>query len=188
MARSLTFILGGARSGKSDYAQALVEQTDAKVLFVATAAALDEEMQSRIAIHRSRRPAHWVTLEAPRQVGTAIQAAIPSEWVLLDCMTLLVSNLLVGLPEPIVEADYYSEVDKELNALLNAISDSQAKWIIVSNEVGLGLVPAYPMGRYFRDALGRVNQRLAQTADTVYFMVSGLPMLVKGGSTGSDLH
>jgi adenosylcobinamide kinase/adenosylcobinamide-phosphate guanylyltransferase len=188
MARSLTFILGGARSGKSDYAQALVEQTDAKVLFIATAAALDEEMQARIAVHRSRRPAHWSTLEAPRQVGAAIGAALPSEWVLLDCMTLLVSNLLVGLPEPIVEADYYAEVDKELNALLEAISNSQAKWVIVSNEVGLGLVPAYPMGRYFRDALGRVNQRLAQTADTVYFMVSGLPMLVKGGSSGSDLH
>jgi len=188
MARSLTFILGGARSGKSDYAQALVEQTEAKILFVATAAALDEEMQARIAVHRSRRPAHWVTLEAPRQVGVAIRAALPSEWVLLDCMTLLVSNILVGLPEPIVEADYYTEVDKELNGLLDAISNSRAKWVIVSNEVGLGLVPAYPIGRYFRDALGRVNQRLAQTADTVYFMVSGLPMLVKERSSGSDLH
>jgi adenosylcobinamide kinase/adenosylcobinamide-phosphate guanylyltransferase len=100
-------------------------------------------------------------------------------------MTLLVSNLLVGLPEPIIEADYYAEVDKELNALLEAISNSQAKWVIVSNEVGLGLVPAYPMGRYFRDALGRVNQRLAQAADTVYFMVSGVPMLVKGGTSRS---
>ena len=95
-------------------------------------------------------------------------------------MTLLVNNILVGFPEPIIEADYYAVVDKELDGLLDAISKSQAKWVIVSNEVGLGLVPAYPLGRFFRDALGRVNQRLAQAADTVYFMVSGLPMLVKG--------
>ena len=188
MAHSLTFILGGARSGKSDFAQALVDQTGGKVLFVATAAALDEEMQTRIAAHRSHRPAHWTTLEAPHQVGEALRAAPPSEWILLDCMTLLVSNLLVGLPEPIIETDYYAAVEKELNGLLDAISKSPSRWVIVSNEVGLGLVPVYPMGRFFRDALGRVNQRLAQVADTVYFMVSGLPMLVKGGSPRPDLH
>ena len=188
MARSLTLILGGARSGKSDYAQALVDQAGGKVLFVATAAALDEEMQARISVHRSHRPAHWTTLEAPHQVGEALRTAPPSEWILLDCMTLLVSNLLVGLPEPIVETDYYAAVVKELNGLLDAISNSPAGWVIVSNEVGLGLVPVYPMGRFFRDALGRVNQRLAQVADTVYFMVSGLPMLVKGGSPRPDPH
>ena len=188
MARSLTFILGGARSGKSDYARALVDHGDAKVLFVATACALDEEMQARIAAHRSSRPAHWVTLEAPRQVGEALRTAPPSEWIVLDCMTLLLSNLLVGLPEPVIESDYYSAVDGELNGLLETVSKSQAKWVIVSNEVGLGLVPAYPMGRLFRDALGRVNQRLAQAADTVYFMVSGLPMLVKGGSSRPAMH
>jgi adenosylcobinamide kinase/adenosylcobinamide-phosphate guanylyltransferase len=147
---------------------------------VATAAALDEEMQTRITAHRSRRPGHWSTLEAPRQVGEVIRTASPAEWVLLDCMTLLISNLLVGLPEPISETDYGAAVDKELSGLLETISKSDAKWVIVSNEVGLGLVPVYPMGRLFRDALGRVNQRLAQAADTVYFMVSGLPMLVKG--------
>jgi adenosylcobinamide kinase/adenosylcobinamide-phosphate guanylyltransferase len=188
MAHSLTFILGGARSGKSNYAQALVDRDGAKVLFVATATALDEEMRARIAAHRSHRPAHWTSLEAPRQVSEALRAAPPSEWILLDCMTLLVSNLLVGLPEPILETDYYTAVDKELNGLLEAISNSHAKWVIVSNEVGLGLVPVYPMGRLFRDALGRVNQRLAQVADTVYFMVSGLPMLVKGGAPSPDMH
>jgi len=188
MARSLTFILGGARSGKSDHAQGLVDRTASNVLFVATAEALDEEMQARITAHRSRRPSHWVTLEAPRRVGEALRAAPPSDWVLLDCMTLLVSNLLVGLPEPISETDYYAAVDKELDGLLDAISNSTANWVIVSNEVGLGLVPVYPMGRLFRDALGRVNQQLAQAADTVYFMVSGLPMLVKGGSSDHGAH
>jgi adenosylcobinamide kinase/adenosylcobinamide-phosphate guanylyltransferase len=92
------------------------------------------------------------------------------------------------LPEPIIETDYYAAVEKELNGLLDVISKSPSRWVIVSNEVGLGLVPVYPMGRFFRDALGRVNQRLAQVADTVYFMVSGLPMLVKGGSPRPDLH
>ena len=188
MAHSLTFILGGARSGKSDYAQALVDQEGAKVLFVATAAALDEEMQTRIAAHRSHRPVHWTTLEAPRHVGETLRTAPLSEWILLDCMTLWVSNLLVGLPEPIIETDYYAAVEKELNGLLDVISKSPSRWVIVSNEVGLGLVPVYPMGRFFRDALGRVNQRLAQVADTVYFMVSGLPMLVKGVSPRPDLH
>jgi adenosylcobinamide kinase/adenosylcobinamide-phosphate guanylyltransferase len=129
-----------------------------------------------------------VTLEAPRQVGEAVRAAPPAEWVLLDCMTLLVSNLLVGLPEPVDEADYYAAVDEELNGLLMTILNSQAGWVIVSNEVGMGLVPVYPMGRLFRDALGRVNQRLAQAADTVYFMVSGLPMQVKGESFKPGMH
>jgi adenosylcobinamide kinase/adenosylcobinamide-phosphate guanylyltransferase len=188
MARSLTFILGGARSGKSDYAQSLVNSTGAKVLFVATAAALDEEMQARISAHRSRRPAHWTTLEATHDVGKAVLAAPPSEWVLLDCLTLLLSNLLVDLPEPIIEADYSRAVEREMDGLLGALSSSPAKWVIVSNEVGLGLVPEYPMGRYFRDALGRANQRLAQAADVVYFMVSGLPMLVKGGSSAPGAH
>lgn len=182
MSRSLTLVLGGARSGKSDYAQELVGRSGGKVLFVATATASDDEMRTRIASHRLARPAHWETLEAPGRVWAALRAAPPVEWILLDCMTLLVNNILVGFPEPIVETDYYAAVDEELDGLLDAILKSDANWVIVSNEVGLGLVPSYPMGRFFRDALGRVNQRLARSADTVFFMVAGIPMLVKGGS------
>lgn len=180
MARSLTLVLGGARSGKSDYAQKLVEQGGGKVLFVATATASDDEMQARIAAHRRGRPAQWETMEAPERIGEALRKAPAAEWILLDCMTLLVNNILIGFPEPVIESDFYRAVDEELEGLLDAVIKSEAKWVIVSNEVGLGLVPAYPLGRYFRDALGRVNQRLAQAADTVLFMVSGLPMLVKG--------
>ena len=180
MARSLTLVLGGARSGKSDYAQRLVESDGGKVLFVATATASDEEMRARIAAHRQGRPAHWETIEAPTRVGQALRSAPAAEWILLDCMTLLVNNILVGFAEPIVETDFYHAVDEEINALLDVILKSEARWVIVSNEVGLGLVPAFPLGRFFRDALGRVNQRLAQEADTVLFMVSGIPMLVKG--------
>lgn len=188
MSRSLTLVLGGARSGKSDYAQALVERSGGTVLFVATATASDGEMRARIAAHRAARPAHWETLEAPRRVAEALRAAPLADWILLDCMTLLVNNILVGFPEPIIESDYYTAVDEELDGLLDAILKSQVKWVIVSNEVGLGLVPSYPMGRFFRDALGRVNQRLAQAADTVFFMVAGLPMLVKGESSGPVMY
>ena len=188
MAHSLTLVLGGARSGKSDYAQALVGQNEGKVLFVATATASDEEMRARIATHRASRPANWETLEASRHVGEALRAAPAVEWILLDCMTLLLNNILIGFPEPIVEAEYYAAVEQELDALLDIIAKSQAKWVIVSNEVGLGLVPAYPMGRFFRDALGRANQRLAQAAETVLLMVAGIPILVKGESPGPGLH
>ena len=188
MGRSLTLVLGGARSGKSDFAQSLISHSAGKVLYVATATASDEEMRSRIAAHRAGRPENWETLEVPKQVGEALLAAPPADWILLDCMTLLVNNILVGFSEPLLESDYYAAVDEELDDLLDAISLSQANWVIVSNEVGLGLVPAYPMGRFFRDALGRVNQRLAQAADTVLFMVAGIPMLVKGESPKLGLH
>ena len=183
MSRSLTLVLGGARSGKSDYAQALVGRGGGKVLFVATATASDAEMRSRIAAHRLARPAHWETLEAPRRLWASLRTAPPAEWILLDCMTLLVNNILVGFPEPVIESDYYAAVDEELDGLLDAILMSEAKWVIVSNEVGLGLVPSYPMGRFFRDALGRANQRLARAADTVFFMVAGIPVRVKSESS-----
>lgn len=180
MSRSLTLILGGARSGKSAYAQSLVGRGGEDVLFVATATALDDEMQQRIAAHRANRPANWRTLETPKQVGQAIRVASPTAWVLLDCMTLLVSNIMAGTDEHVIESDYQDALEAELESLLEAYANSQAKWVIVSNEVGLGLVPAYPLGRFYRDELGRINQRLAQKADVVLFMVAGLPMTVKG--------
>ncbi len=180
MSRSLTLILGGARSGKSDYAQSLAGESNARVLFVATAAALDLEMQTRIAAHRANRPVNWVTLEAPRHVGREIRSAAPCDWVLLDCMTLLVSNLMTANSDDLIEKDYQSILDAEVEDLLTAYLCSDASWVIVSNEVGLGLVPPFPLGRLFRDELGRINQRLAQKADVVVFMVSGLPMVVKG--------
>jgi adenosylcobinamide kinase/adenosylcobinamide-phosphate guanylyltransferase len=180
MGHSMTLILGGARSGKSDYALRLAKHDGGKVLFVATALASDEEMQARITAHRSNRPVNWKTIEAPVHVGEAIRAALPTEWVLLDCMTLLINNILLSLPEPVVESDFDDLVNEELKSLFDTISMSQSKWVIVSNEVGLGLVPPYPLGRLFRDGLGRANQSLAQIADSVIFMVAGIPMLVKG--------
>ena len=178
MGKRLTLILGGARSGKSAYAQHLAAERGNDVLYVATAEAGDDEMAARIAAHRAERPAHWRTLEAPRQVGSAIRVvAGDAGVVLIDCLTLLASNVIVPLPEPVAaEAALIAEVD----GLLAAYAARQAQWIVISNEVGLGLVPPFPLGRAYRDALGRANQRLAAAADEVVFMVAGLPMRVKG--------
>jgi len=182
MTKQLTLILGGARSGKSSYAEMLATQQGNHILYVATAQAWDEEMTLRIANHRAGRPTNWVTLEAPCEVGQAIAAALPvhtPEVVLLDCLTLLAGNVLITLPEGASEAEATAALMMEVDALLTAYAQSNTAWIMVSNEVGLGIVPAYPLGRLYRDALGRANQRLAAVADEVLFMVAGLPLVVK---------
>jgi adenosylcobinamide kinase/adenosylcobinamide-phosphate guanylyltransferase len=180
MGKHLTLILGGARSGKSTYAQNLLEEDGRSVLFVATATAGDDEMAERIAAHQKSRPAHWKTVEAPLDVGKAIQNQPLSDWVLIDCITLLASNILFTLPEPVDEIAYRVKMDQEITGLLASYSQHAGEWVIVSNEVGLGLVPPYPLGRIYRDGLGRANQQLARAADTVLFLVAGIPMLVKG--------
>lgn len=180
MGKSLTLILGGARSGKSRYAQQLLEDSGGPMLYVATATPGDEEMAARIRAHRASRLAGWTTLEAPRQVGAAIRAAAFSGSVLLDCLTLLASNVLMEFPEPIDAAAFQAAFQAEVDELIAAYQAGGNSWVIVSNEVGLGLVPAYEMGRYYRDALGWANQRLAAAAQRVIFMVASIPMIVKG--------
>jgi adenosylcobinamide kinase/adenosylcobinamide-phosphate guanylyltransferase len=191
MGRGMTLILGGARSGKSTYAEQLAAADGGPVLYVATAQAWDEEMRVRIAAHRAQRPAGWRTLEAPRQVGAAVTAsmlATPATLppagdapgvVLVDCLTLLANNVLMALPEKAGEGEAAAALMAEVDGLLVAYAASAAAWILVSNEVGLGIVPAYPLGRVYRDALGRANQRLAAASDRVLFMVAGLPLTVK---------
>lgn len=176
----LTFILGGARSGKSSHAQSLAEATGKSVTFLATAQALDEEMSTRIQKHRAERPAGWVTLEVPCDLAAHI-SQIKTDVVILDCVTLLVSNLLMQfVKDDLVEEEpFLLAVKKEMEDLLAAIHEQNHEWFIVSNELGLGLVPPYQMGRVYRDALGWANQRLAREADTVLFMVAGIPMVVK---------
>lgn len=181
MPKRLTFILGGARSGKSAYAQKLAAERGGRVLYVATAQPGDDDMVSRITAHRAERPDHWLTLEAPSNVGDAIRNTPDApDVILLDCLTLLASNVIVPLPEPVTETAASAALDREIDGLLAAYRDSGAEWIVISNEVGLGIVPAYALGRVYRDALGRANQRLAAAADEVLFMVAGLPMRVKG--------
>jgi adenosylcobinamide kinase/adenosylcobinamide-phosphate guanylyltransferase len=179
----LTLILGGARSGKSTFAESLAQQHSGRVLYIATAQALDDEMASRIAAHRQKRPPAWQTLELPSGVGQALAAApLQADLVLLDCLTLLVSNIILqtcpDLDHP-DEAAAGARVAQEIDALLASIQANPAKWIIVSNEVGLGLVPPYPMGRLYRDLLGRANQALAARADLVLFMIAGLPVQLR---------
>jgi adenosylcobinamide kinase/adenosylcobinamide-phosphate guanylyltransferase len=178
LAKLITLLLGGARSGKSYYAQQLASELGGKVLFVATGEARDEEMQARIAEHKKARPKNWRTLEMPTGIGRRIQKQIgDAEVVIVDCLTLLISNLLHDEPD-------YPEAEKrmmaEINELIAAMDRLDASFVIVSNEVGMGLVPENKLGRIYRDLLGKANQLLAQHATEVYLMVACLPVQIKG--------
>jgi len=179
MGASLTLVLGGARSGKSAYAERVLAQDNRPVLYVATATAGDDEMAARIAAHRANRPANWLTLEAPIRVGKEIQKTAFQGDVLLDCLTLLACNVLMACTEPLAESCYQRAMQTELDELLSAYQNHAGNWLVVSNEVGLGLVPSSPIGRMYRDELGRSNQRLAAAADHVIFMTAGLALKIK---------
>jgi len=176
---SMTFILGGARSGKSRFAQELAAKLGKRVLFVATGEPLDEEMNARIEVHKRSRPHTWKTLEAPTNVAKAMKGKIgDAEVVIVDCLTLLVSNLMGT--EDIDAETLEKKVTAELEDLVAFMRTTKAYFIIVSNEVGLGLVSPYPAGRVYRDALGMANQMLAKNADEVYLMVAGIAIPLKG--------
>ena len=181
MAKELILILGGARSGKSSHAERLAsEMGGSAVLYVATAQAFDDEMRARIAAHRTSRPRGWRTLEAPSLLDVPVaEAAGSARVVLLDCMTLLASNAILALGDEPAASAAEAAIDREVSALLGVYHTCDAAWIVVSNEVGLGLVPPYPLGRVYRDGLGRANQRLAAAADRVLLMVAGIPFTLK---------
>ena len=176
----LTLILGGARSGKSSYAQSLAEETGKSVTFLATAQALDDEMSARIQKHRAERPPNWETLEIPLDISSHVEQ-IKTEVVILDCITLLVTNLLMQFVKDdlVDEAPFTQALQKEVDELIAKIRTGKQDWIIISNELGLGLVPPYQMGRVYRDWLGWANQQLARAADKVIFMVAGIPTVIK---------
>jgi len=186
----LIFILGGARSGKSTLAEQLAhERGGDDVLFVATAQAFDDEMRERIAAHQHSRPSTWRTLEAPLQLASALRTLPLAKTIVVDCITLLTSNVLLSLSEDATQTHVNEAVAEEIDAFIALLKSSQSSWIVVSNEVGMGIVPAYRLGRFFRDALGMANQRLARSADRVILMVAGLPWElkpVKGAPTGRD--
>ncbi len=177
----ITLILGGARSGKSSHVLKLASESQKSVTFIATAQASDDEMSARIQKHKAERPAAWRTLELPLLVAPNV-SQITSDVVILDCVTLWVTNLMMQFikDDLVDEVPFMQAAQTETEALVAAIRKTEQEWLIVSNEVGLGLVPPYHMGRVYRDGLGWVNQRLAQEADKVLFMVAGIPMMVKG--------
>ncbi len=176
----LILILGGARSGKSRIAEQMAcDLAGEDVLYVATAEAGDDEMQARIAAHRQQRSAGWRTLEAPLNVTAQLATIQVPKVILIDCITLLASNILLTLPDDCTQSDVNAAVLAEISALLTLQKQSAATWIVVSNEVGMGIVPPYRLGRLYRDALGAANQRLAQAADEVLFTVAGLPWRLK---------
>lgn len=171
---TLTLVLGGARSGKSRLAEQLAALSDAPVVYLATAEAGDAEMQARIAAHRARRPPTWRTVEAPRELAAALARlnVPPGSVVLLDCITLWLSNLLMEEPPP-DEPTLLATAIRELEAVLALVQARSWALVAVSNEVGGGLVPVYPLGRLYRDVAGRLNQWLAARAARVWLVVAG---------------
>jgi adenosylcobinamide kinase/adenosylcobinamide-phosphate guanylyltransferase len=165
----LTLVLGGARSGKSRHAEALIEALPPPWTYIATAEASDDEMRERIVQHRARRPQGWITVDAPLALPEAIRAVPAGQPVLVDCLTLWLTNLIL--------ADQDTKVAGQ--NLLTACAEAAGPVVLVSSEVGLGIVPENALARRFRDEAGRLHQSLAARAGRVVFMVAGLPMQVK---------
>lgn len=173
---AVTLVLGGARSGKSRHAEELLEGAGGDCLYIATAVGQDErdgEMAARIAAHKARRGARWQTIEEPLDLaGVLTREARPDRPILVDCLTLWLSNLMAE------EREISAEIDK----LVAILPDLAGPVVFVSNEVGLGIVPMNALARDFRDHAGRLHQAVAAVADSVLFMVAGLPLTVKAPS------
>lgn len=192
---SLTMVTGGARSGKSTFAEELVnklvlrrkgQNSNAQVLYIATAIPFDAEMKIRIQKHREQRSRDWRTIEQSEGLATVFQQA-EERIILLDCITVMLGNLLFssGVDEEMPNLAEVAQVEKKITDQMTEILDVIKRdltrdVVIVTNELGLGLVPAYPLGRIFRDLAGRINQKIAKASDHVYFVISGIPTLIKG--------
>jgi len=166
---TLTFLIGGARSGKSGHAETLVTAHPAPWAYIATAEAYDDEMRERIALHRSRRGEGWTTIDAPLDLAGAVEALPDGRPLLVDCLTLWLTNHMLA----------EHDVEAECRRLADVLSRPRGPWFVVSNEVGQGIVPDNALARRFRDAAGRLNQQVAGVAETVLLMVAGLPLKVK---------
>jgi adenosylcobinamide kinase/adenosylcobinamide-phosphate guanylyltransferase len=170
----VTLVLGGVRSGKSRFALEIASCAQS-VTFIATARASDDEMRRKIERHQSERPSHWCTREEPLQLAEAISSEQDaSETAVVDCLTLFAANLMEAYGED------RAAIDAAIDAFCSALHKTDRRIVLVSNEVGSGIVPAYAAGRQFRDLLGEMNQRLAAAADNVVLMVAGLPLPIKG--------
>jgi len=175
MNKELVLILGGVRSGKSRYAQQLASEVGSRVLFLATAEGGDDEMKRRIARHKLSRPESWRTIEEQIDIAGALRRnSAHADAVIIDCLTVWLSNTLMH-NDKLSEKEMTTGIDR----LIDAYEHGEATYIIVSGEVGMGIVPENPLGRIFRDYLGLANQRLAGVADRVVLMVAGIPVDVK---------
>jgi adenosylcobinamide kinase/adenosylcobinamide-phosphate guanylyltransferase len=182
----LILVTGGARSGKSRFAEKKASDFGDRVLYIATAVAFDEEMKERIRRHRQQRPSGWETLEVYRDFETSLPGLLAGrDAVLLDCVTVMVSNIMLqkamdweGISVEEINA-VEKEVDSQVRSLLSIIKNAEIPFVLVTNELGMGVVPPYALGRAFRDIAGRVNQILAGEAEEVYLCVSGIPVKIK---------
>ena len=178
----LTLITGGARSGKSAFAESLAVRSERTVTYIATLEPLDEEMRDRIARHRAQRPASWRTIEATSDLAAAASEAADDDTLLLDCIAVWTSNRLLALhdeaPTPAVLTTLEDTLALDVAVLLDVVATREGPTIIVSNEVGDGLVPPYALGRAYRDLLGRVNQQVSRAAQQAYLVVAGRPVLL----------
>jgi adenosylcobinamide kinase/adenosylcobinamide-phosphate guanylyltransferase len=183
----LTLILGGARSGKSRHAEALIESLPPPRTYVATGQAFDDEMRERIELHKARRDGRWTTVDAPLDLGGALCSMDDGRPVLVDCLTLWLSNLLFA-GQAARQAEAGEAIDcpllrDETAALIDALPQLPGRVILVSNEVGWGVVPMHPVSRLFADEQGRLNQRVAAACQQVTLVAAGLPLVLKGGPT-----
>lgn len=181
----MILITGGARSGKSALAERLAARHSEKVLYIATSVVTDDEMASRVRRHQESRPAHWRTWEGYRDLGTVIaEKTAADEAVILECVTTLIANLLFEQagdtpPEQMDFSAIEDAIQPQIDALIDACTHSAAPIYLVTNELGMGIVPENRLARHFRDIAGRVNQRLAAAAESVYLVVSGIEVKIK---------
>lgn len=182
----ITYITGGSRSGKSYFAEQCILETKKDRIYVATAIAFDDEMKQRVRLHKKQRGENWITIEAHTNIPALLLPYKESQnIILLDCLTNLVSNRMFDLcedwdsvtPENALKIE--TLITQEISEFLNFIKNSPLELVVVTNELGMGLVPVYALGRHFRDICGRINQLVAKEAQNAYFLVSGLPITLK---------